>query len=324
MFGMPTPAPASSVVAFEPAAGQVLAPLGGQIVSQPPTGSQPRRVTQLTADIPALDVAAMPRAQSAVVVTVSPFEGSGTYGGDLWTLDLASGETTPLLARATADESLGAPSLAGDGSLIAFDRADKSVVAVAYRGQAEAHYPTRIDAVRADGSGRSTLVDDGHQPALSPSGTEVAFLRSMHDGTGLFTRSVAGGEEHMLLPTERFADLASPRYSPQGDRIAFVAAGPPRAGAAANSSSPLANLFGPAVALAHGISWDVWTIRPDGSDARRLAELHADDASVAWSPDGTQVFVYGATGSFLVNQTGEVAALGHVQGAGGVAWVLMP
>jgi hypothetical protein len=51
-------------------------------------------------------------------------------------------------------------------------------------------------------------------------------------------------------------------------------------------------------------------------------QLGADDGTLSWSPDGSQVFVYGGTGSFLVDAaTGEVTALGYVAGYGSTGWL---
>ena len=109
------------------------------------------------------------------------------------------------------------------------------------------------------------------------------------------------------------------RYAPQGDRIAFMAPG-----VFVGQASPnlVAGLLGAGIALAHGFPWDLWVVSADGSGVRRLAELGGDDATVAWSPDGGQLFVYGGTGSFLVDaSTGEVTPIPYVAGYGGVAWL---
>ena len=63
-------------------------------------------------------------------------------------------------------------------------------------------------------------------------------------------------------------------------------------------------------------------INLDGSGLRRLAEIGADEPSVAWSPDASQVFVYSGTGSFLIDvASGTSTTLSYVQGYGPVAWV---
>ena len=75
--------------------------------------------------------------------------------------------------------------------------------------------------------------------------------------------------------------------------------------------------------LAHGAPWDVWTVNADGSaPAARLAAVGADDGTVAWSPDGTRLFVYGGTGSSIVDAaSGEVTPLRFLSGYGATSWV---
>lgn len=60
----------------------------------------------------------------------------------------------------------------------------------------------------------------------------------------------------------------------------------------------------------------------DGSGLQRLAQVGADDGTVSWSPDGTELFVYGGTGSFPVDATtGDVTPLSYLAGYGSTAWV---
>ncbi len=46
-------------------------------------------------------------------------------------------------------------------------------------------------------------------------------------------------------------------------------------------------------AWAHGLPWNVWTINLDGSGLTRLADVNEDEPNVAWSPNGTQIAVFG-------------------------------
>jgi Tol biopolymer transport system component len=70
------------------------------------------------------------------------------------------------------------------------------------------------------------------------------------------------------------------------------------------------------------IPWDPWVVNLDGSGLRRVAETGADEPSVAWSPDQTQVFVYSGAGSFIVDMaSGELTRLSFVQGYGLVVWL---
>ena len=66
----------------------------------------------------------------------------------------------------------------------------------------------------------------------------------------------------------------------------------------------------------------MWLIAPDGSNAHQLAALGADDASLSWSPDGNQLFIYSGSGSFLVDAaTGEFSTYPYLAGYGATAWI---
>jgi Tol biopolymer transport system component len=181
---------------------------------------------------------------------------------------------------------------------------------------ASAEYVSRIERVGADGQGREVLVDNAQAPGLAPDGRTLAFVRRDTAGDALLV--LDGAAVRTLVPAGRFASLAHPRFAPDGATIAFAAsttetAGAPAAAAsvaadAASGPPPLtllarvaASLLRPATALAHGLPWDVWTVRPDGSDLRRLTELREDDPSLAWAPHGQWLALQGLGGLYLVD-----------------------
>jgi Tol biopolymer transport system component len=309
------PAPAAAQ-AF---GGRILAPAGRQAAWLDLEAPRPRPVTQLDAPAYVTDVSAVSGASTAVLAVSSPFGGQGSTGTDLFALDLPAGVLSPLVQRTNASESLGAPAWWADGSRLLFQNEDHGVVGIGYLGVSTVIYPTRIESVQPDGSGRKLLVNDARQPAPAPDGTGFAFLRTSTEGTALIMRTYPEPSEKILIPAGAFRDITSPRYAPQGDRIAFMAPG-----TFVGQASPnlLIGLLGAGIALAHGFPWDLWVVSADGSGVRRLAQLGGDDATVAWSPDGGRLFVYGGTGSFLVDaSSGEVTALPYVAGYGGVAWI---
>jgi Tol biopolymer transport system component len=289
-----------------PAPGSILAPVGRQAAVLNLDAPRPRLLTSLQPPSYAADLDVSPTGQVAVEVR-------DTGGGDIASLDLTSGTLAPLVSRADADESLSLPAWQADGSRLVFERDDVHQPGVAYPGQANVRYPSRLETVLPDGSSRAVLVADARMPALSADGAELAYVRSSSSGTALRIRELASGDERELLPASRFSDVAYPRYAPDGQTLAFVA----------TSAFVGQLLFGVQVAaFAHGLPWDVWLIDPHGGEPRQLAVLGADDPSIAWSPDGRQLFVYSGSGSAIVDvATHEVARYDYLAGYGAVAWI---
>jgi Tol biopolymer transport system component len=72
---------------------------------------------------------------------------------------------------------------------------------------------------------------------------------------------------------------------------------------------------------AHGLPWDLWLIRRDGSGLRRLTRLAEDDASLAWSPDGAWLAFQGTGGLYLVHQeSGRTVRLADKTEPVGIDW----
>jgi hypothetical protein len=297
----------------EPASGAVLAPVARQAAWLSFEAPRPRVLTHVQAPsyVSDVDVSATGDGLAALY---SPLQ--DRIGSDLMRLNVVSGEMAPFVVRADAGESLSWPVWVG--GRVVFQREDLSVPATGYAWQAAARFPSRVEVVQGDGSARTVVVDDGRMPSPSPDGTRLTFVRSSSAGSALLVRGIDQGDEHELLPAGAVIDVASPRFSPSGDVIAFAVATP----FAARGLSLLERLLDVRVAEAHGLPWDVWLIGADGSNPHQLAYLGADDPSLAWSPDGRQLFAYGGTGSFLIDvASGETERLAYLVGYGAVAWV---
>jgi dipeptidyl aminopeptidase/acylaminoacyl peptidase len=97
-------------------------------------------------------------------------------------------------------------------------------------------------------------------PQLSPDGRWVAYQITVPDvaanrnRTQLFVVAVAGGEPRQL--TSGNASSTSPRWSPDGRRLAFTTGG------------------------------QVWTMAPDGSDRKQVTNISTGVSDPVWSPDG--------------------------------------
>jgi Tol biopolymer transport system component len=299
--------------------GVILAIVGRQVAQLNLEAPRHRMLSRIATPANALEVTALADASGLVVAVGSPFPGGGQRGADLIRLDPNNGDLTPVLQRAEARESLNMPAWWPDRETLLFERQDLAGQPVGAPGQEVPRYPSRIERVLADGSGRAVLIADGRQPDAAPDGTRLTYARTTNQGASILVWNQGDSSVETLVPEGRFADVAYPRFSPQGDRIAFVA---PQSGISAHAPSVFERLIGPSIAFAHGVPWDPWVMNADGSELHRVAEIGADEPSVSWSPDGTQLFVYSGTGSFIVElNSGVVTPLQFVVGYGPTVWL---
>jgi len=138
------------------------------------------------------------------------------------------------------------------------------------RGKGRAH----LMRVRRDGSGLERLTDDSIYnagfPSYSADGKEVVFRIANEDPNS----ASLGGLGVLNIETRRVRRITSgydnmPIWSPDGTRI----------------------LFNRGVRLPDSIwsNFDLFTVRPDGSDLKRLTDHPASDGHAVWTVDGQQI-----------------------------------
>jgi Tol biopolymer transport system component len=108
------------------------------------------------------------------------------------------------------------------------------------------------------------------QPSWSPSGSSVAFVRTINSESAIYVIHPDGTELHRVAEVYG-ANAGEPAWSPDGSKIAYTNA------EHANSR------YG---------GQEIFVVDADGSSERRLTELAPSagfDAAPTWSPDGDQI-----------------------------------
>jgi TolB protein len=142
--------------------------------------------------------------------------------------------------------------------------ADGRRIAFSISASADPAEVGQIVVTNADGSHFRVVTHDvGHDdyPSFSPDGTQLVYRvgdsnERAHTQRGLRILSLADGRITKL--TNGSDDF--PTWSSRGDRIAFTG-------------------------FETG-DFEIYTIRPDGTELRQLTHAHGNDAHQVWSPDG--------------------------------------
>lgn len=117
-----------------------------------------------------------------------------------------------------------------------------------------------VSVMRADGSGVRRL-RPGTEPAWSPDGARIAFVRGTSEGTGIHVMDADGSNLERLTWVRDGYD-ESPSWSPDGEEIVFARSEP------------------------FGEPRDLYVVRIGTGEVRRLTRLDSDDFGPSWSPAG--------------------------------------
>lgn len=259
------------------------------------------------------------RKQIVFTYYVIPKDPKDLGGSDLFMVD-ANGANPKLVKQhpspgATYED----PCWSADGkSVVATLRTPLFDSAGKYQGESLAIYNVGLD-----GGAPVQLAKDALGPATSADGKYLAYagVDARGQPSQLFVAETNGKNAKRLVADQNFVLLRAPNFSPDSSLICFAAVGGP--GGALPGKVPGARsspFLG--IAEAHGIPWDIWTVRPDGTNLQRLTYESEDTPTPVWSPTGEWVAFAGEIGLYLVDAGGkQTIRVSTIVSGGGIAWL---
>jgi Tol biopolymer transport system component len=169
---------------------------------------------------------------------------------------------------------------------------------------------------QVEGGQPELLADNAYDPAISPDESTLIYVRSTRAGQAMYRKTLGDASDGCeLISDQVFQYLSLPRISPDGKRVALGGSGEPNMGPSGCGGDPRSKpaasavfdalaWLGPGVAYAHGLPADVYALNLDGSNMTRIADIKDDDPTLAWSPDGTKLAVFGVAALYVADAKG--------------------
>lgn len=258
----------------------------------------------------------------AYIMQPPPMAENNTYdaGSDVWVANRDGSGARAIYQHAQANQLVRFPQWEDDSTVLAVVQE----IATA-NGQTNVVYT--LERIDVDTGERTKVKEDVLAFGLAPDRKRIAYAKmAPQTGETLVLAELAGGAEMTLAGIEqKLAPFNSPRFSPDGTKVAFASAGQPGARAPAEYVSYVPQGRSPSVDAARaldGVPEDIWTVGVAGGAPVRVGDLKEDLPAEDWSGDGKHIYVVGSAGLYdIVVGTGAVDRLGDGALHGQIVWV---
>jgi Tol biopolymer transport system component len=262
------------------------------------------------------DPAVSPDGSQIAYVVLAPPERSFDAGSDLWVSNRDGGEARMVYKHETPNQQVRLPRWSDDAHVLSI------VQEPAVKNGFSTFVFTLERIAIADGK-RDKLAEDIIAFDLSPDRAHGVYAQlSETTGETLATGDASGGNLTTIVGLDQnLQPFNSPRYSPDGSKIAFASADQTGATADQRYVSALPIEGPPPAPALDGLPEDIWVVDATGGKAQRVAVLKEDLPTLTWSGDGKHIYVLGANATYDVNLVnGNTAKLGEGSFHAQIAW----
>jgi Tol biopolymer transport system component len=256
-----------------------------------------------------------PDGKQIVLAYAAPTPGQIQLGNtDLYLLPVGSTDTPKLLAkRSDTDESYFGPVWAADSKTILYAHFFKTLV------NNTPVYQYGIETIDLTGKALP-LIPDAFWPAISPDGTQVAYVYSDPKGISndLYIADSSGNNKRVLTTPNVTPPVDAHFFSEDGKTVFFSMVNPQTQPA----SNWWDNLFGVRTVSAHNVPSDWYKVPAAGGKIERVTNVNDTGLSGTMSPDGSRLAFISMNGLFSVKPDGsDLIKLSNDTFEGSIQWI---
>lgn len=130
-----------------------------------------------------------------------------------------------------------------------------------------------VRITKSDGTESFWVASPASAPDWHPDGKSIIFSGIIGNRSGIVKYDLDGGQPEMILERAGWQGRLRPKYSPDGQTIAF------------------------------GRDYHIWLVGSDGSNARQLTP-HNNQGTFSWAPNGEQIVYATTKGLWVINVDG--------------------